>query len=192
MVQNMDGSIKMIKTSGLNYYGYPDFFMEGGTRNDEVVFYYILDKIFSLDFNGEEDLYLNGSIYKLDWEDEGHVNIRLIRNDEVNILTIYDQISRKAVKYATEGIRKVYQEPEIEIENNIPNAKEILAYLCERIKSGCRFDDTHIIYYDAITYKLVFDTNRFGKTIIIIETEKDTMPVEHSRLVLKKKLRRIK
>ncbi|MEB9896715.1 hypothetical protein P4K96_25140 [Bacillus cereus] len=166
---DLSGNILYVRTYGLSFYGYPDIILNRDFEGFEDIFYSIIDRIFSLDFdiNGTWDY--NGRMFKLHL-DNGLASIIFPDMTNVRILTIRNPISGETAKYKSKGLKSLFDHPEIEVSGDLIHGKEILAYLIKQIETGLIYDEDCLILYDDLSYEINCKSDRFGNKTLELST----------------------
>jgi len=165
---DIDNNILYVRTYGLSQYGYPDIIMDQNTDYYEDIFYFIIDRIFSLDFDISSTWSIKGKLFKLMLNQEGLAKIIFPEVQDVNILTILNPINGEPYKYLSFGITELYDLPEVEISADTVYGKEILAFLIEEVKEGWIIDEESIIIFEESQYLIQFINDRLGKRLLKI------------------------
>jgi len=174
VVTNIDGQVLYIRTNGLTHYGYPDLYLEGTITDYEMLFYSILDRIYSLDFDVQGVWVFNGRLLRFEVDEvENVARIVFPKADDVRIVTINNPVSEKPVKYMTKGLTELFNHPEAYIAADVPFARGILLHLIEQVAGGEAFDADSYIVYEDYEYSVVPETDRYGDVMLNLRfTEK--------------------
>lgn len=188
---DLAGNIIYVRTHGLHHYGYPDIYLDNVTSYYEELFDSILDKMFSLDFDINQSWNFNGHIIQFEIHPEEKLaKIVFPSNGEIKIITINNPVTSEPYKLLTKGIQQLYNLPEIAIAAEIPNSKEIIEYVLEKIQQGESFDGDSFILLDGLQYDVVQNTDRYGFSQLEIQLVK-----KNEKRLFKKKgshLKRVK
>ncbi|GGG15016.1 hypothetical protein GCM10010912_69290 [Paenibacillus albidus] len=165
---DLNGNILYVRTYGLSCYGYPDIIMEQIIENYEDIFFAIIDRIFSLEFDISGSWNYDGNVFKLDIVGDGLAKVVFHEVEEVKIITFLNPITGEPAKYKTKSLTNLYNHPEAEISGDTIYGKEILAFMVEQVKEGVMYDEDCSINYEDLCYEFIFTNDRIGKRYIEI------------------------
>ncbi|MDN4067562.1 hypothetical protein QYF50_06605 [Paenibacillus vini] len=189
-ITDLYGNVIYIRTFGLNSYGLPDLIMDPNINNFEEIFYSIINRMFSLDFEINDTWSLDGKSFKLELISESLAKITFPTIEETRIITLFN-LNGEPIKYLTKGLEDLYDHPEIEMNHHEAKySKEILAYIIDQIIKGAAYDEDCYISYENLVYTISNSIDRWGKKKLIISMEPEIN--QSYKDTPKAKLKRIK
>lgn len=193
---DINDNILYVRTFGLNFYGYPNIIMDKNTDYYEDIFYFLLDHMFSLDFDISRTWCCKGKLFKLELTQEGLATVIFPELEEINIITILNPINEEPHKYVSFGLTQLFNLPEAEIDADTLYGKEILACFIEGVKDGWIIDEDLLIIFEENHYIITFTEDRKGKQLIKISMQsklrRDNCVMEKYKIHQKRDIRRIK
>lgn len=195
-VTNRCGEIIMVKTKGLEFYGYPNLIMYENIEDYESLFYMLLDSIFSLQFELNKNYMFNGKEVRFTLNEDNDAILSLVEPSEVKIISYQDPVTNEVTKHKSKGLSSLYGLPELEINECVDKGKGIISFVVEELKKGNIIDENSTITIDENEFELYSRQDRFGKIYYeIVQVVKVTPPThrkQHINKMIKEGLRRIK